>query len=87
MTIVMLANYTARYICTINSINQYDMKTNVGGFDGAFRTLLFIVLLLMSIMTGQWLWVLPGIIFFATAVMQWCPLYDIVGVNTHQSKA
>jgi hypothetical protein len=62
------------------------METNVGGFDGAFRTLLFIVSLVVSILTGQWWWVLVGIIFFATAVFGFCPIYGIVGVNTDKKK-
>lgn len=58
------------------------MKSNVGAFDGAFRTLLFIISLTVAILTGQWLWVLPGVIFFATATIFWCPLYEAFGINT-----
>ena len=62
------------------------METNVGGFDGAFRTLLFIVSLVFSIMTGQWWWVLIGVVFFATAVFAFCPLYAMVGIDTNRNK-
>lgn len=62
------------------------MERNVGGFDGAFRTLLFIVSLVVSIMTGQWWWVAVGIIFFTTAVMAFCPLYTMLGINTDKNK-
>ncbi|MFN8286209.1 MAG: DUF2892 domain-containing protein [Chitinophagales bacterium] len=60
------------------------MKPNVGAFDGVFRTLLFIISLTVAILTGQWLWVLPGIVFFATAVAFWCPLYTMFGFETNK---
>jgi hypothetical protein len=58
------------------------MKTNVGAFDGAFRTLLFVIAIIVSIMTGQWIWLIPGAVFFATAVLTWCPLYTVIGLNS-----
>ncbi len=58
------------------------MKTNVGEFDGAFRTLLFVVAIIFAIMTGQWIWTIPGAILFATAVVSWCPLYAMLGISS-----
>ena len=57
------------------------MKTNVGAFDGYFRSLIFIITMLVAIMTVQWLWLIPGVILFATAILMWCPLYAIFGIN------
>ncbi len=59
---------------------------NIGGFDAAFRTFLFITSLLASILTGQWWWVVIGIIFFTSATFAFCPLYAIIGLNTHKNK-
>lgn len=60
------------------------MQANVGAFDGAFRTLLFIVSITVAILTGQWLWILPGSIFMFTAAAFWCPLYEMFGIKTNQ---
>ena len=59
------------------------MKTNLGGFDGAFRTLLFVLAIIYVItFDGSWLWLIPGAIFFATATLTWCPLYAMFGIDT-----
>jgi len=58
------------------------MKTNVGAFDGAFRTLIFVVTIIFAVMTGQWGWTIPGLILFATAVVSWCPIYAMTGMQT-----
>lgn len=60
------------------------MQANVGAFDGAFRTLLFIVSLTATILTGQWLWLIPGVVFLLTATAFWCPLYEMFGIQTNQ---
>ncbi len=56
------------------------MKSNVTGFDGAFRVLLAIVLLCYGVLFECW-WGLLAIIPFATAAFSWCPLYAIFGIN------
>jgi len=63
------------------------MKTNIGAFDGWFRTLLFIVSLCAGVLLGgyAWLWAIPTAILFATAVLTWCPLYEAVGINTSKT--
>lgn len=64
------------------------MKSNVSAFDGWFRSLLFIVSLCYAVMVGgsSWLWVIPTTILFATAVLAWCPLYEMLGINTNKEK-
>lgn len=66
---------------------QSIMKTNVGAFDGWFRTLLFILSICAAIVLGgsMWLLVIPTSIFFLTAVLRWCPLYDLMGINTSKT--
>jgi hypothetical protein len=60
------------------------METNVGAFDGFFRTLLFIAAVVAAIMTGQWWWMIPTAVLFATAVLGWCPIYAIIGFNSNR---
>lgn len=62
------------------------MKTNISAFDGWMRILFFIVTLFFAIFTGSTtLWIIalvPGLVFFLTAVLTWCPLYDMFGIAT-----
>lgn len=58
------------------------MEKNIGAFDGWFRILLFMIGMVYAIMWGPWYVVLPGAILFATAILQWCPLYALVGFRT-----
>ena len=58
------------------------MKPNVSGFDGYFRMLFFIIAVIFAVMSGQWYWLIPTAILFATAAVAWCPLYAIFGINT-----
>ena len=58
------------------------MKTNLNEFDGFFRSLLFIIAVIVAVMTGQWIWLIPGAVLFATAVLTWCPLYAMFGFKT-----
>jgi len=60
------------------------MKANVSAFDGFFRALLFIVAVIWAVMTGQWFWLIPGAVLFATAVLTWCPVYAIFGITTNK---
>jgi len=59
------------------------MENNVGPFDGIVRTLIFILTICYGIMTGHYLWMIPGAILFATAVITWCPINAIIGVGHH----
>lgn len=63
------------------------MKPNLGAFDGAFRTLLFVLSVCWAVMGGSWLWVIPGAILFATAILSWCPVYAMIGIDTHKHSA
>jgi Flp pilus assembly protein TadB len=64
------------------------MKVNIGAFDGWVRTLLFLVSVCYAILAGgyAWLWVIPTAILFATVVLMWCPLYEVLGINTNTDK-
>lgn len=60
------------------------MKTNVGSVDKIVRIVVGIGLLsLFFILEGNMRFLgLIGIVPIATALMGWCPLYSVIGVNT-----
>lgn len=60
------------------------MKKNVGSVDRAFRIVLGIALLSLTVAGPKTLWGLLGIIPILTAVFSFCPLYALIGINTCQ---
>ncbi len=55
---------------------------NVGGADGTLRVLIGMVLI-FSALAGwfdPWGWI--GVVPLSTALLQRCPLYSILGINT-----
>jgi len=62
------------------------MNANVGGMDKVLRLTAGIVLvgLTLTDMIGVWGWV--GVVALATGLINWCPLYPLVGINTRKSK-
>ncbi len=62
------------------------MKSNMGAFDGWFRTLLFVVSICYAVLATTALsFILAGVtaVFFGSAVLMWCPLYAMFGLNTN----
>lgn len=57
------------------------MKTNVGSFDGAARFVVGIVVLHFGIRDIGW-WGLLGLIPIATTIINWCPLYALLHIDT-----
>ena len=65
------------------------MKTNVGTADKVFRIVLGIALLVYAVL-GQapMRWIgLIGVIPLVTALMGFCPLYTLLGLNTCPMKS
>lgn len=62
------------------------MKTNIGAFDCWFRTLLFIFSISYALLAGGKVWIIAGGagILFVTAVIAWCPIYKMFGINTYR---
>jgi len=58
------------------------MKSNVGGIDRALRILLGLALIVLAATgtIGVWGWI--GLVFLATGVFRFCPLYRLLGLNT-----
>ncbi|MBK5933236.1 Protein of unknown function (DUF2892) [Rhodovulum imhoffii] len=56
---------------------------NVGGLDRIARIALGVVMIAAYVLIedASWLWLL-GIVPLATGLMQTCPLYNLIGMNT-----
>lgn len=62
------------------------MKKNVGPFDGFFRIVLG-MLGFVAVILFNWWWGLIGLIFIGTAFSLYCPLYDVLDINTNKDEA
>jgi hypothetical protein len=57
------------------------MKANVGGIDRILRIVLGAALVLWAALGGPvWAWI--GVVFLATGLIKFCPLYPLLGMNT-----
>lgn len=63
------------------------MKTNVGGIDKILRIVAGLVLIGLAIMGigAPWTWI--GVVPLATALIGWCPVYPLLGINTCPMKS
>ncbi|HZW12478.1 MAG TPA: DUF2892 domain-containing protein [Noviherbaspirillum sp.] len=60
------------------------MNANVGKADKSIRLVMAVILFsLFFILEGNLKWIgLVGIVPLMTALMNWCPLYTVFGMNT-----
>ena len=58
------------------------MTVNMGSIDRGVRAVLGVVLILLVFMGPQTPWGWIGIIPLATALVGWCPLYSLIGMDT-----
>jgi hypothetical protein len=58
------------------------MKLNMGGIDRALRVIVGIALIALAATgrIGVWGWI--GVVPLLTAVVGFCPLYTMLGINT-----
>lgn len=63
------------------------MQANVGGMDKIARIVVGLALLAMTVAGPRTLWGLIGIVPLATALVNFCPAYTLLGVNTCDRKA
>lgn len=61
------------------------MIHNIGKIDKILRIVLGIAILVIGYMNHSW-WGLIGLIPLGTAVLGYCPLYPLVGLNTANKK-
>lgn len=57
------------------------MTCNIGKVDKIIRLVLGVVIIGWGVMNNSWLGVI-GLIPLGTALIGWCPLYSIFGINT-----
>ena len=57
------------------------MKKNVGSADKMIRIVLGVVIAALGIYFKSW-WGLVGIVPLATAFMNWCPAFSLLGVSS-----
>jgi hypothetical protein len=61
------------------------MKSNVGGIDKILRIAVGLGLVAWALMGGPvWAWL--GVVFLATGLLNWCPAYTLLGMNTCPTK-
>ncbi|NTW62583.1 MAG: DUF2892 domain-containing protein [Chlorobiaceae bacterium] len=63
------------------------MQKNIGNTDRAVRLVLGLMMIISGIIFQSW-WGLAGLVPLVTALLAFCPLYTLIGVNTcsnHQS--
>lgn len=58
------------------------MPRNEGTLDRALRVIIGLILLSLVFIGPQTLWGLIGLVPLATGLMGYCPLYQIIGLNT-----
>ena len=58
------------------------MNTNVGGIDKILRIIIGLVLLSLVFIGPQTAWGWIGIVPLATGLINWSPLYSLLGLNT-----
>jgi hypothetical protein len=61
------------------------MKANVGNIDKIIRIVIGLVIIIWGIAAGSW-WGLIGLIPLITGVINWCPLYSLLGLSTKKAK-
>ncbi len=59
-----------------------NITPNVGSTDKIVRIVVGAILILLALLgtIGWWGWI--GIILIATGLMNWCPAYNLFGINT-----
>lgn len=57
------------------------MKANVGGIDRILRIVAGLALIAWALLGGPlWAWV--GVVPLATGLINFCPVYPLLGINT-----
>jgi hypothetical protein len=58
------------------------MNKNVGNIDKTLRIIGGLILLSLVFIGPQTLWGLVGIVPLATGLLNFCPIYPLLGINT-----
>jgi len=61
------------------------VKANVGGIDRILRIVVGLALIAWALLGGPiWAWI--GVVPLGTALIGFCPLYPLIGMNTCPAK-
>lgn len=63
------------------------MKANVGGMDKIARIVVGLALLAMTVVGPKTMWGLIGVVPLATGLLNFCPAYTLLGINSCKTKA
>ena len=63
------------------------MQTNVGGMDKLARLVVGLALLATTVIGPKTMWGLIGFAPLATALLNFCPAYTLLGINTGKTSA
>jgi hypothetical protein len=63
------------------------MQANVGGMDKIARIVVGLALLAMTVAGPKTLWGLIGVVPLATGLLNFCPAYTLLGINSCKTKA
>jgi hypothetical protein len=58
------------------------MKSNVGGIDRVLRIVVGLTLLSLIFVGPKSLWGLVGLVPLGTALIDYCPAYTLLGINS-----
>ncbi|MBU0504228.1 MAG: DUF2892 domain-containing protein [Candidatus Omnitrophota bacterium] len=61
------------------------MKANMGALDRVVRLIIGVVIIVIGIKFRSW-WGLIGLLPVVTALIGWCGLYQVLGINTCKIK-
>jgi hypothetical protein len=63
------------------------MQANVGGMDKIARIVVGLSLLAMTMVGPKTMWGLIGVVPLATGLLNFCPAYTLLGINSCKTKA
>ena len=62
-------------------------STNIGNTERAFRALLGVGILSLTVIGPRTPWGYLGVLPLLTALLGWCPLYRVLGISTVRKEA
>lgn len=62
------------------------MKANVGGIDKILRIAVGLVLIGLGLAGIGAPWVFVGVVPLATGLINWCPIYPLLGISSCRKK-
>jgi len=60
------------------------MKVNVGSADKVVRIILGLIIIVLGLVYKSW-WGLIGLLPLVTALINFCPLYTLIGISTRKA--